>query len=426
MSILLKGGTLIVGNGDLKENTDILIEGNRIKKIARDLPLADLNVKQTMDMSGKSILPGLIDCHVHIHKGEVRGSNKSCFEEGDYSTEQSAGFLKIIPTGVKEVVTGLFNAKATLEAGYTTIRHCGGNQHYSDIVMREAIRKGIFTGPRLLACGGGMAMTGGHAWQKGFMEVDGPEQTRRLAREQLKAGADILKVMATHAGSARECPGGPEFTVEEMRAVCEEAHKRGKRVAAHAIATEGIKNALRAGVDTIEHGEIIDDECIDMMLKKKAHLVSTITSRQRWVDRQQELGFPIHKAVRSRELMEVYPQSVKKAKNCGVNIGLGIDAGIEGLTPHGENASEISAMVKLVGLSEMEAICLATKGGATVLGLEEEIGTLQEGKLADILVINGNPLKNIDILCMKESVFMVIMEGTPVVKDGCVVSSAGF
>lgn len=259
-------------------------------------------------------------------------------------------------------------------------------------------------------------MTGGHAWQQGLPQVDGPDQARKVARLQLRAGADVLKVMATRAGSAQESSGGPELTVEEMQAICEEAHKRGKRVGAHAVGAEGIKNAIRAGVDTIEHGCLLDEECIELMVENGVYLITTLLAYHRQAERAAESGRPEYVAQRSRQIMEAYPGNVRKAWESGVQLALGSDCGIEGLTPHGANATELELIVKLAGISEMKAVELATRGGAEALNLGDQVGTLEVGKVADILVIDGNPLEDINILQNKSRIRMIIKEGEIVVQ----------
>ena len=254
-------------------------------------------------------------------------------------------------------------------------------------------------------------MTGGHGWKFGIIEADGPDEVRRAARIQLKAGADFLKIMATRAGGTPIALGGPEFTIEEMRVICEEAHKVERRVAAHAVGAEGIKNAIEAGVDTIEHGCLADDEALDMMVDRGVYFICTLYPYHNQAYIAIEKGYSQDVAKPSIDVMEAYPETVKKARDKGVKIALGSDCGIRDLTPHGENATELEMIVKLVGVSEMEAIELATRAGAEALGLEDDIGTLQEGKLADIIVIDGDPLADIGALKDPGKIFMVMKEG---------------
>jgi len=417
MRVLLKGGRVIDGLGHLKENTDVLIDGHKIEAIGENLTERAEPVDDTINVSARTVMPGLIDCHVHITMGSVKS-----WVESERQTEQETGFLQSTPLAVRDVLAGIYNARQNLEAGYTTVRDMGVASDFSDIVLSHAIRRGFVPGPRLLSSGGGIAMTGGHGTNHpGVREVDGLDEALKLARLQLKAGADVLKIFATRAGSAKEQPGGSEFSVDEMQVICEEAQKRGKRVAAHAVGAEGIKNSIIAGVDTIEHGCFLDQECIDLMLARGRYLTCTLFPYQHQARISVEHGYPEYVSTRSLEIMDVYPANIRRAWDQGVKMALGSDCGIPKLTPHGQNAVELEMIVNLVGLNEMETIGLATRGGAELLGLEHDIGTLETGKLADILVVNGDPLSDITVLQDRTKISLVFKEGQPVVKEGLAV-----
>lgn len=427
MRTLLKNGNLIDGLGHSQPCTDILIVDERIEQIGQDVTVENESIDQTLDLAGKTVMPGLIDCHVHICRGNAHGEAPLWTAgPGAEITEHEAGFLKETSPAMRDLLSGLHHAQRTLEAGYTTVRDMGLARGFSDIVLREAIARKpkMFTGPRILASGGGIAITGGHAWYfedsvSGIIEVDGVDEARKAARVQLKAGADILKVMATRAGGTKLASGAPELSVDEMRAICEEAHKWGKRVAAHAIGARGIKNAVHAGVDTIEHGCLADDESLDLMAERGTYLISTLYPFHNQAHLAVELGYPDNVAEPSLDIMKVYPQTIKRAYDKGVKIALGSDCGLRGLTPHGENATELEMIVQLTDLSEMKAIELTTRAGAEALGLGDSIGTLEIGKCADIIVIDGDPLTNISLLKDRNKIALVLKEGAIVTNKDC-------
>jgi len=417
MRTLLKSGDLIDGKGSRLVNTDLLVENGQIEQIGRDLSFAQGALDQTIDLSGKTVMPGLIDCHVHICKGNLSGENP-LWAPGLEATEHEAGFLHQTSSAMRDLLTGVYHARTTLESGFTTVRDVGLASGYSDIALREAIKRKptTFRGPRILACGGGLAITGGHGWYcedavSGIVEVDGVDEARKAARLQLKAGADFLKVMATRAGGTGLAPGAPELSVDEMRAVCEEAHRSGKRVAAHAVGADGIKNAILAGVDTIEHGCLADDQALDMMAERGTWLIATLYAYRNQAHIALEQGYPDDIAEPSLAIMDVYPKTIERARAKGVKMALGSDCGMRNLTPHGENATELEMIVRLVGVSEMEAIELATRHGADALQLQDSVGTLEVGKLADIIAVDGDPLQDIGLLKDRSRITLVMKEG---------------
>lgn len=401
MSLLLKDGRIITGDGSIREG-HVLIEDGRIKAIGRFSCGSDYR-GESLDLKKKTLMPGLIDCHTHLGLGSSKLENH--------------GEKKKPLTITELALQGAANAYVTLKAGFTTVREVGGLPGTSGMELRDMIAEGRLPGPRIHVCGGGLAMTGGHGWEilsPGLREVDGPHEARKGARLQLKAGANVLKIMASRAGSDDDAPGGPEFTIPEMAAICEEAQKRGVPCTAHAVGAEAIKNAIEAGLNSIDHGCLLTEELMDRMIEKEVFLVATV-----WVYLCQEerglmCGYPSHVIERSKEINEVYGANVKQAFLKGVKIGLGSDCGL-GVTPHGENGKELVQLVERVGLSPMDTIRLATRGGAEVLGLEKELGTVEEGMIADLLVIDGDPLEDISILCQPHHMTHVIKEGRIVV-----------
>ncbi|MDA0991777.1 MAG: amidohydrolase family protein, partial [Verrucomicrobia bacterium] len=376
MTTVLKGGKIIDGTGAGAVMGDVVIDGDRIVSVGNTAPLdPDARV---VDVTGKTVLPGLVDPHVHITYGETLHEPRSWTAFSKVQTEQESGFFDLTAKAGRDVAAGAYACRRTLCAGFTTVRDVGVSAGGSDIVLREAIRNGFLPGPRILACGGGIAMTGGHGWNIGVIEADGVDALRTVTRRQLKAGADVIKIFATRAGGG-EWSGGPEFSIDEMRVICDEARQRGKHVAAHAVGAEGIKRAVLAGVNTIEHGCLIDEEAAEMMVEHGTWLISTLYPFERQATRAKQLGYPDHMGASSAKIMEVYPDNLRMAARKGVKIALGSDCGIPDLTPHGENALEIILYERLVGVSSVEAIHLATGAAAEAIRLGDDIGTLASG-----------------------------------------------
>ena len=254
-----------------------------------------------------------------------------------------------------------------------------------------------------------ICMTGGHGWQMGI-EVDSPDEVRKVTRGQIKAGADIIKLMATGGVLTPAVePGSTQFTEEELRAGIEEAHKAGKKTATHAMGTQGILNALRAGIDSIEHGVYLNDEAISIMVEREVPYIPTISALHHIESKGVEAGIPEFAVDKALRVKPYHIESIRMAREAGVLIGMGTDAG----TPfnlHGNNLRELK-LLKDNGFSTIEALEATTRIAAQVLGLENDLGTIEEGKLADLVVVEGNPMDNIDILINKEAIRLVMQEG---------------
>ena len=340
-----------------------------------------------------TLLPGFIDSHVHIC---IDGSPDPI---STLATES-------------QTVTTLKAARAaqqTLMAGVTTVRDMGGRDGI-DLGLKQAINTGLIPGPRMLVSGRLICMTGGHGWQIG-QEANGPDEVRKAAREQIKVGADIVKLMATGGVMTPAVqPGSEQFTEEEMRAGVEEAHKAGKKTATHAMGTQGILNALRAGIDSIEHGVYLDDEAVSLMVERKVPLIPTISALYFIETKGVEAGIPAYAVEKTLMVKPHHRESIRMAREAGVLVAADTDAG----TPfnlHGENLSEIKLLVDYGGFSPMEAIEAGTRVAAQVLGLEKELGTVVESKRADLILVEGNPLEDIDILLNQESIRLVMQGG---------------
>jgi len=395
MTTAFVDGLIFVGDGRILEHATVLVDGDRIVKLTEgDIPIPKETLK--VPLAGRTLLPGLIDCHVHL-----------CLDGSADPITSSMGE----PPAINTLKAAQF-ARETLMAGVTSVRDLGG-QDGVDFSIRDAIRSGLIPGPRMLASGRMICMTGGHGWQIG-READGPDGVRKAAREQIKAGADLLKFMATGGIMTPGVePGSEQFTEEELRSGIQEAHKAGKKTAAHAQGTQGILNALRAGIDSIEHGIYLNEETISLMLKRDVPLVPTLSAPYQIESKGVEAGIPAFAVDKTLRVKPFYLESVRMARKEGVRVALGTDAG----TPfnlHGENLGELQRLVE-VGYSTMEALESGTRIAAQVLGLENKLGTIEEGKLADLIVVEGNPLEDIGLLLKTEAIHLV-MQGGKLVK----------
>lgn len=390
--LAIRGALLIDGLGDWHEKHTLIVEGSRIATIGPDARVKIPKGARVIEGRGQTVLPGLIDCHVHYCLDASADSIRS-LERDDPTV-----------TAVKAVA----HARATLEAGITTVRDVGSRDHISISVTR-AIRAGIVPGPRTLNAGLAICMTGGHAWFIG-RQADGPDEILKAVREQIRAGADVIKFIATGGVlTPGVSPGAAQLTFEELRAGVEEAARSGRRVAAHAHGAEGMKNAIRAGVHSIEHGTMLDDEALALFRAHKTFLVPTLSAIQSGLEHGKKGGMPDYAMEKCAAMVDALRANFRKAVKAGVRIAMGTDAGTP-FNPHGRNAQELRRMVQL-GLSPMQAIEASTRSAATLLGLEQEIGTLEIGKAADLLLVSGNPLDDIAQLEEPSRLLYVIQSG---------------
>jgi len=392
MVTIFRNAKIITGTGDLIRKGLIILEGPKIRYAGLEKTVSPSKKDQVFDLSGMTVLPGLIDCHVHLCMDGSPGSMASLLKD----------------TIALHTLKTAHHARLTLVAGITTIRDLGGRD-YVDIAVRNEIRSGLLQGPRMLCSGKMICMTGGYGWWYS-REVRGSEDVRKAVREQIQAGADVIKLMATGGILSRgPAPGAAELNTEELRAGVEEAREAGKRTASHAQGKKGIMNSLRAGIDSIEHGVFLDHEAIDLMLKSKSCLVPTLSPPYRILKGGVKAGIPSSVVKRAKTAMKNHLDSVTKAYDAGVPIAMGTDAGTP-LNPHGENLKELELLL-MVGLSPMEAIVSATKTASEVLGLQGKIGTLEKGKLADLVVVDGDPLDDITVLQKKDRIRAILKEG---------------
>ncbi len=393
---VLKNARLIDGTGAKPleralvaiENETILYTGN-----AEDWVPPEGKTFHELDLTGRTIMPGLIDCHVHIAAESLPDSTM-------------AG-----PWGWSTLIM-LKHAQNTLSAGVTTIRDVGG-RHHLEFSLRKAVEAGMFVAPRMSLAGKLLSITTtGTEWYDGmYREADGVDEVRKATREQLKAGADLIKVLATGAVlSPGEKPGAATFEMEEIRAAVVEAAKVGKIVAAHAHGIEGIRNAVEAGAKTIEHGTYLreDVRVMERMAKEEIFLVPTLKAGYDVIygDRP---GIPDWIMEKSKETQEHAMASIRKAYQMGVPIAMGTDAA----TPynfHGENAMELYYMSE-AGISTMDCIVASTKNAARALGWDSKLGTLEAGKLADLIVVAKNPLDDLRSLADRKNIEYVMQGG---------------
>jgi imidazolonepropionase-like amidohydrolase len=408
---LIHNGTLIDGNGGTPlPDAAVLIEDNRIRSVGptRSITLPDSNVTQ-VNANGGFILPGFIDTHVHIML-EIDNLLKMM------STPFSLNFYKAIGY-----------MQATIEAGITTVRDAGG----ADLGVKRAVEEGLLLGPRMQISITALTITGGHGdgWLPSDNQIklfaaypgnpsglcDGLEDVRKKVREVLRAGADIVKVHAT--GGVMSPTDHPEFTQfspDELSIIVQEAaFRRGVKVMAHAQGAEGIKNAVRAGIHSIEHGIFLDDEAIELMLEHGTYLVPTLLAPVAVVEIAEAKGtMPEWGVKKAKETIEIHRDSIARAFEAGVTIAMGTDAGV---MPHGTNLRELGLMCS-VGMSPMQAIVATTKVAARCLGWDDRVGTIEAGKLADIVVSRADPLADIRSLENVNNIVLVMKDGA-IVKD---------
>lgn len=379
--VLYKNCTLIDGRGEEPLVSSILVEDGKILALGQDLDYDEL-----VDLEGKFVMPGLINSHVHITMEPVGNPYVYLLNESDSRTS----------------LRGARNLMKHLRAGTTYFRDLGA-AHGIDIELRKAVEDGLVEGAEFKCAGSVVTMTGGHGWPIG-READGPYETRKAAREQLKAGADLIKIMATGGVMTSGVePGSPQLSLEEMKAAVEEAHKAGRKTASHAQGTQGIKNAILAGIDSIEHGIILDDEAIDMMIERGTFLVPTLVAPYWIIKNGVEAGIKQDAYDKAKSVMDTHLNSFKEAYKKGVKIAMGTDAG----TPfnlHSMDWMELKLMID-AGMTPMDAIVASTRNSAELLDILDMYGTLEEGKFADFLVLDENPLENIETLGQIRAVY---------------------
>ncbi|MBU2514247.1 amidohydrolase family protein [bacterium] len=404
ITTVFSGGILIDGNGQKPISDAIVIITGNIIAYAGKASTVEIPQNVTeIDITGNVIMPGLIDSHVHL--------------QGLLTTDPKE--LIMVPPEVRAIrsTTDLLNL---LDAGYTAVRDCGD---LNAIYLKTAVSEGSIIGPRIFACGTMICQTAGHGdpfhslpeeWviQRGLVEIaDGADQCRQAARKQLRRGADFIKICTTGGVlSERDAPAMSQYTIEEIRALTETAYAGGVMVSTHAQGATGIKNALKAGVDIIEHGSLADDEAIEMMVKQDTMLVPTLSLGRVLASLKPGSGVPALYIDKAKRVVEEKIKTFDKSWRSGIRIGCGSDFLSDPISPMGENAVELEHQVKS-GRSTMDVIVSATKINSQILGAEDRIGTIEKGKLADLIIIDGNPLEDISILRNRSKIVRVYKNG---------------
>ncbi|PYV81152.1 MAG: Xaa-Pro dipeptidase, partial [Acidobacteria bacterium] len=395
-STIIKAGHLVdVRAGKVLDNQMIRIQGRTIQEVG---PLVKIPASAVViDLTNSWALPGLIDCHTHI-------------------TSQSENYYDDLfrKSSIDRAITAHLLARRTLEAGFTFCRDVGAPD-FLDVALKKAIENGKIAGPRLAVATLAIGATGGHNDLNGFSPylrlegflgiANGVDEIRKAVRFQIKNGADLIKMIAT-AGvmTEEESVGAPQYSLEEMKAMVDEATLWGRKVAAHAHGTEGIKRAVAAGVASIEHGSILDDEAIRLMKQKGTYLVADIYNDDYILAEYARLGYPEKILEKERKIGRTQRESFLRAVKAGVKIAFGTDAGVY---PHGGNGKQFVYMVRW-GMTPMQAIQAATESAADLLGWSDKVGSITPGKFADIVAVAGDPLRDISVL---ENVSFVMKDG---------------
>jgi len=384
---LFKGATVIDGTGKAPVKTDLLIEGRDILEVGSVI-CEDAKI---IDVSGKTIMPGLINAHVHI-----TFDSRVADTFGAMDKQTNAGLA----------LMGQYNLLEQLRGGVTYFRDMGA-PNYVDVDLRNARNNGIVQGPEFQCAGKVITMTGGHAWKMG-RECDGCNEVRKATREQLRAGADLVKIIATGGVITQGVePGAPQLNYDEICVAVEEAHKAGKKTATHAQGSTGILNAVRAGIDSVEHGIYLTDEIIELMLKKGTYLVPTLMAPYAIGKEGVAAGIPPSIVAKSNSVIDDHLASLKRAYEAGVKIAMGADSGTP-FNHHGESYYELKLMIDN-GMTPMDAIICATKNAADLMGIVDRYGTLEKGKAADFLILGNDPLA--DITALSHSLLQVYKLG---------------
>ncbi len=408
--LVVRGARLIDGTGSVRDGgVSVTINGNRIVAIGDSNESATSGAAPVVDLSDCTLMPGLIDSHLHLTTFNVltfRNHRIATFE----TTPQS------------QLLYALVHAQMCMEMGFTSLRDLGGISYTGHltaelVALRDAIDRGVLAGPRLKVAGWAM-VTGSHldlviprnALRKQGVTADGPWELRRLAREQLRVGCDVVKTSASGGGGTdQEEADIRNMTYDELRAIVEEAHAAGKLCSCHCFTAEAQKMAVKAGVDTIEHCVFTDDEALEIMKEEGKILVPTLAHRtDRAIEIRRQMGASEFVVDKMRRIQPHARESFKRAHAAGITIAMGTDTQID--PEMGSNSMELEIYVDY-GMSPMEAIQTATKNAAQALGMARDLGTIEPGKLADIIAVKGNPLDDIRILQQKDKILMVMKAG---------------
>jgi len=381
--VAIRAGRLVdVVAGTVLKDQTIVITGERITSVG---PSASAKVPagaQLIDLSSQTVLPGLIDMHTHLTADPYLG-----------------GYNSLGVSDTRAALYGVRAARKTLEAGFTTVRNVGAGG-FGDVALRDAINDGDFIGPRMRTAGYAIGIQGGHCDENLLPPdmkytsrgvADGPWEARAKVREMAKYGADVIKICASGGVLSKgDEPGAQQYTLEEMQAIVGEAHKLGRKVAAHAHGASSIRDAILAGVDSVEHASLIDDEGIKLAREKGTYLVMDIYNDDFILQEGEKAGMLPESIAKEKVVGQVQRDNFRKALNGGAKMAFGTDAGVY---PHGDNARQFVYMIKY-GMTSMQAIQAATINAADLLGWKDRVGSLTAGKFADIIAVKGDPAEN--------------------------------
>src|SRR5437764_1501688 len=385
-TVIRAGRVLNVRTGELRANQAIVIEGDKISQISPSAEVKAAVGDTTIDLPDATLLPGLIDMHTHL-----------TFDLN------SLGYQGLSISTAREALHGARNARRTLEAGFTTVRNLGAKD-YADIALRDAINDGDVIGPRMVASGPALGITGGHCDEnllppgfhfQGAGVADGLEGVQHKVREVIKYGADVIKICATGGVLSKgDDPNASQYTLEEMKAIVADAHRLGRRVAAHAHGAEGVRWASEAGVDSVEHGHLMDDAAIVTLKKNGTYLVPTLFLGEYMEKNMERSDVPEFSKQKMRDVIAAMRKNIGKAFAAGVKVAFGTDAAVY---PHGLNAGEFHVYVNL-GMTPLAAIQTATINASDLLGPKYLVGSLEPGRWADVIAVDGDPTKEVTIL----------------------------
>jgi len=387
-AVLHCGSLLDPQSGAVSKDVLIVIEDGAVKEVKPDAKAKDAPTEGTsvVDASRGFCLPGLVDVHDHLTADPTH-----------------AGYSSLGISVPRSTITGAKNARITLEAGFTTVRNVGA-EGYSDVALRDGINAGEIPGPRLFVSGPALGITGGHCdndlLAPEYKSVssgvaDGPWAARAKVREVIKYGADVIKICASGGVLSKgDLPGAEQYTPEEMKAIAEEAHKLGRKVAAHAHGTQAIKDAIVAGIDSVEHSSLIDDEGIALAKQRHTFLVFDIYNDDYILKEGAKAGMLAESIEKEKTIGKLQRANFRKAYLAGAPLAFGTDGGVY---PHGDNARQFATMVEW-GAKPIDAIRTATVNAAELLNLQGKAGVVQPGSFADIIALEGDPLTDVQQL----------------------------